>query len=68
MERDFRACWSHYPTKRLTWPNRLEVEIDGLAAIVIGRDELLKNKQATGRPKDVSDARMLEQQKARKKS
>ena len=38
------------------WRTRLEVEMDGLAAIVIGRDELLKNKKATGRPKDVSDA------------
>jgi hypothetical protein len=50
------------------WPNRLEVEMDGLAAIVIGHDELLKNKKATGRPKDVSDAKMLEMQKANKRS
>ena len=30
------------------WQNRLEIVLDGLAAMVIGREELLKNKKSTG--------------------
>ncbi len=41
------------------WPNRLIADLDGLPAFVIGRDELLKNKLAAGRPKDLLDADIL---------
>ena len=50
------------------WQNRLEVQLEGIAAMVIGREQLLKNKKSTGRPKDVSDAMLLEKQKANEKS
>lgn len=43
------------------WENRLEAEIDGLAVPVIGHAELLANKLATGRPKDLVDAALLRQ-------
>jgi hypothetical protein len=50
------------------WQNRLEIVLDGLAAMVIGREELLKNKKSTGRPKDIGDAKLLEKQKADEES
>lgn len=42
------------------WPNRSEDAIDGVVAFFIGRDDLIKNKRATGRPKDVADVERLE--------
>ena len=41
------------------WPAREEVEVAGLKKPVIGRHHLLKNKRATGRPKDLADAAWL---------
>jgi hypothetical protein len=41
------------------WANRLVVEVDGLNVPFIGRDDLLKNKRATGRPKDLLDVERL---------
>ncbi len=41
------------------WPAREEVEVAGLKVPVIGRHHLLKNKRATGRPKDLADAAWL---------
>lgn len=42
------------------WPHRREVTYDGLRFGVIGREQLLKNKRASGRPKDLLDAGQLE--------
>lgn len=42
------------------WENRHEVVMDGLAVPVIGRAELIANKRASGRDKDLLDARYLE--------
>ena len=42
------------------WQNRLQTAVDELSFFVIGRDQLLKNKRATGRPKDLADAAWLE--------
>ncbi len=41
------------------WANRLVVDVDGLHVPFIGRDDLLKNKRATGRPKDLLDVERL---------
>jgi hypothetical protein len=41
------------------WSNRLTADLDGLSAHVIGRNELLQNKLASGRPKDLLDADIL---------
>ena len=41
------------------WANRLVVDVDGLQVPFIGRDDLLKNKRATGRPKDLLDVEYL---------
>ena len=42
------------------WPDRKEVEIEGLKIPVIGRSHLLKNKKAVGRPQDLADVAWLE--------
>lgn len=44
------------------WPNRLIVELDGLSVSVLGRNELLRNKRAVGRPQDQADVSRLEAQ------
>ncbi len=41
------------------WPSRLTVAIEGLTVPVIGRDELFRNKAASGRPKDLADLAAL---------
>lgn len=41
------------------WANRLIVDVDGLKVPFIGRDDLLTNKRATGRPKDLLDVDYL---------
>ncbi len=42
------------------WPERTEVEIEGLKIHVIGRSHFLKNKRALGRPQDLADIAWLE--------
>ena len=42
------------------WPERQEIEIEGLKIHVIGRFHLLKNKRALGRPQDLADIAWLE--------
>ena len=44
------------------WPNRLTVRIDDHVFPVIGRVELIRNKAATGRPKDQADLIWLREQ------
>lgn len=43
------------------WQKRTDTAVDDIAFCVIGRDELLKNKRASGRPKDLADAAWLEE-------
>jgi hypothetical protein len=43
------------------WQDRKQTTVDGITFFVIGRDMLLKNKKAAGRPKDLADAAWLEQ-------
>jgi hypothetical protein len=42
------------------WPDRVEVELDGLSVPILGRQHLLRNKRATGRARDLVDAQELE--------
>lgn len=42
------------------WPNRIVNEFAGHAYPVIGREDLIRNKRATGRPKDLLDVIELE--------
>jgi len=43
------------------WVRRKPHSVDGLEIAVIGRDDLLTNKLATGRPQDLADAERLSQ-------
>ena len=42
------------------WSNQDVIEIDGLKLPLIGKPDLLKNKRATGRPKDQIDVLWME--------
>jgi hypothetical protein len=42
------------------WQNREEKVVEGLRLNVIGRKQLIANKRATGRPRDLADALWLE--------
>jgi len=41
------------------WPGRTQVEFGPLTMDVIGRDDFIKNKRATGRARDLSDIEAL---------
>ena len=45
------------------WPDRTEVEVEGLKIPIIGRAHLLQNKKASGRPRDLADIVWLEGKK-----
>jgi len=42
------------------WGAKKEIQVDGMTIPVIGRDEFLRNKRATGRHKDLADVERLE--------
>ena len=46
-------------TFEAAWPRRIFVEIEGLAIPVLARTDFIANKQASGRPKDLSDLALL---------
>ena len=43
------------------WARRVSAHLDGTAVWIIGRDDLIRNKRATGRTQDLADAEFLEQ-------
>jgi predicted nucleotidyltransferase len=42
------------------WKRRFSIEMDGVNVNVIGREDLITNKRACGRPKDIADAETLD--------
>ncbi len=42
------------------WAGRVELQIEGLSVACIGKADLLANKRAAGRPKDLADVAALE--------
>jgi hypothetical protein len=42
------------------WSQRKIIELEGLTVAIIGREHLLQNKKASGRPKDLADVAWLE--------
>lgn len=42
------------------WPRRVMVTVSGQAVAVLGREDLLRNKKAAGRPRDLADVAELE--------
>ncbi|MEO5917622.1 MAG: nucleotidyl transferase AbiEii/AbiGii toxin family protein [Luteolibacter sp.] len=49
-------------TWQAAWASRTQVDLDGLEIQVIGKTELIQNKQATGRPQDLADLARLRQE------
>jgi len=45
------------------WQHKVEIDIDGLNVPFISKSDLIKNKESTGRDKDVLDAKILRQTK-----
>ncbi len=43
------------------WASRREVNIDGIKLTVLSREDLIRNKRAAGRPKDLADLALLEE-------
>ncbi len=41
------------------YPNRKEIEIDGIKLPVISKEDLIHNKESTGREKDKLDSRLM---------
>lgn len=41
------------------WPSRIEASLDGLPVAFVSRKDLLRNKQAAGRAKDLADIEEL---------
>ena len=41
------------------WERRQSIELDGIALCVISRNDLIVNKRASGRPKDIADVLTL---------
>lgn len=44
------------------WRRRLEVPMGGLRVPILGREDFLRNKRAVGRPKDLADIALMEEQ------
>ena len=42
------------------WPNRLVTRVDGVELAIIGREDLIRNKRAVARPRDLADIAQLE--------
>lgn len=42
------------------WTNKIEIQVEGLTVFCIGKNDLLHNKKATGRPQDLADVDSLE--------
>jgi hypothetical protein len=44
----------------VAWPQRIETHYGSIPVCVIGKEALIRNKRATGRPRDILDAEELE--------
>lgn len=42
------------------WPRRMALDVEGVAVDVLGREDIVANKRATGRLKDLADLESLE--------
>jgi hypothetical protein len=53
---------------RDAWAHRVRADIEGLRISIIGRDDLIKNKAASGRAKDLADLALLEEAHAQRRA
>jgi len=44
------------------WQRRLALDIEGQTVFLLGKDDLIRNKRAAGRPQDLADVAALEQE------
>lgn len=44
------------------WPERLEIEVEGVPVSVIGREHFIQNKRALGRSQDLADVERLREE------
>jgi len=44
------------------WPNRITADIEGIKVPVLGREDLIRNKKAVGRTRDLADIEELKRQ------
>jgi hypothetical protein len=49
------------------WPRRVDIDVEGVKVHVIGREDLIANKRAVGRPRDRRDVRALERLRTRRR-
>lgn len=42
------------------WKNKIEIQVDDLTVFCIGKQDLVENKKALGRPQDLADVAALE--------
>jgi hypothetical protein len=47
------------------WPTRVSLTLEGVEVPVIGREALIRNKRALGRPRDLADVAELEEESGR---
>lgn len=43
------------------WERRVALELDGVPVLVLGREDLIRNKRAVGRARDLADIEALEE-------
>ncbi len=43
------------------WPNRLDLDMEGMSVPILGKSDLIRNKRACGRTQDLADVERLEQ-------
>lgn len=41
------------------FPNKVAAELDGIPVFILGREALVRNKRAVGRPQDLADLEAL---------
>lgn len=53
--------WTRPTRPRFFYANRMVIKMDNLSVTLIGRQELIQNKLATGRTKDLADVETLKE-------
>lgn len=57
--KDFDVWADRDLSNQEAWKNHVEIDFGGVYAKVISKQDLIRNKRASGRPQDVIDAELL---------